>query len=83
MLILTRKLGQKINIGEDIVITLVEIRGTQVKLGIEAPGSTNIYRREIYEKIKGQNVSSSRIGPADVSTAISLLETNQSRGKKN
>jgi len=52
MLILTRKLGEKINIGDDITVTLVEIKGTQVKLGIEAPKTIEIHRQEIYERIR-------------------------------
>jgi carbon storage regulator len=58
MLILTRKLGEKINIGDDITVTLVEIKGTQVKLGIEAPKTIEIHRQEIYERIREENLCS-------------------------
>ena len=58
MLILTRKLGERINIGDDIIVTLVEIKGAQVKLGIEAPRHIEIYREELFEKIKGVPFSS-------------------------
>ncbi|MBW1717893.1 MAG: carbon storage regulator CsrA, partial [Deltaproteobacteria bacterium] len=50
MLILTRKLGERITIGDDINITLLEIKGAQVKLGIEAPQRISIHRQEIYER---------------------------------
>ena len=75
MLILTRKLGEKINIGDDITITLVEIKGTQVKLGIEAPKTIEIHRQEIYERIREENLSSSDINDADLSKAAALYES--------
>jgi carbon storage regulator len=75
MLILTRKLGEKINIGDDITITLVEIKGTQVKLGIEAPKTIEIHRQEIYERIREENLSSSDINDADLSKAVALYES--------
>jgi len=56
MLILTRKLGERITIGDDITITLLEIKGTQIKLGIEAPQSISIHRQEIYERIRKRNI---------------------------
>ena len=52
MLILTRKLGERITIGDDIIITLLEVKGSQVKLGIKAPKTISIHRHEIYERIK-------------------------------
>jgi len=75
MLILTRKLGEKINIGDDITITLVEIKGTQVKLGIEAPKAIEIHRQEIYERIREENLSSSDINDSDLSKAAALYES--------
>jgi len=74
MLILTRKLGEKINIGDDITVTLVEIKGTQVKLGIEAPKTIEIHRQEIYERIREENLSSSDINDSDLSKAAALYE---------
>jgi carbon storage regulator len=73
MLILTRKLGEKINIGDDITVTLLEIKGAQVKLGIDAPKRIGIHRNEIYEKISEENLSSSNISGADLSKAADLL----------
>ena len=51
MLILTRRLGENIVIGDDIIIRVLDISG-QVKLGIEAPREIEVHREEIYEKIK-------------------------------
>lgn len=73
MLILTRKLGEQIAIGEDIRITLLEIKGSQAKLGIEAPRSIGIYRHEVYDKILTENRMSSAIHSPDVSLAEALL----------
>lgn len=55
MLVLTRKPGQAVYIGDDIRITLMEIRGNQVRLGVEAPSSVRIYREEIYLQILEEN----------------------------
>ncbi len=55
MLVLTRKLGEIIRIGDDIKITLLEVRSGQVKLGIEAPPEIQVHREEIYNRIQEQN----------------------------
>lgn len=52
MLILTRKVDEKLLIGDDIAISVLEIRGNQVKIGIDAPKDVAIYREEIYHKVK-------------------------------
>ena len=53
MLVLTRRLGEAITVGDNVKIIIVEIDGNQVKLGIEAPREIEIYREELFEKIKG------------------------------
>ncbi|MGE7825179.1 carbon storage regulator CsrA [Paenibacillus sp. NPDC093718] len=55
MLILSRNKGQKIMINDNIVLSVIEINGDQVRIGIEAPSNVTIYREEIYEAIKQQN----------------------------
>ncbi len=52
MLLLTRKLGENIRIGDDVKITIVEVKGNHVKLGIDAPASVKVHREEIYERIQ-------------------------------
>ena len=79
MLILTRKLGEQIAIGDDIVITLLEIKGSQVKLGIEAPRNISIHRQEVYERIRRENVISSAVAASDLSKAASLLQAKRSK----
>jgi len=81
MLILTRKLGERITIGDDITIRLLEIKGSQVKLGIEAPKSISIHRQEIYERIREENLISSEVSAFDIQEAASLLRNNKSRSK--
>lgn len=51
MLVLSRKLGEQIVLGDEVVITIVEIRGDKVRLGIEAPANVPVHRREVYEAI--------------------------------
>lgn len=55
MLVLTRKLGESIAIDDNIKITVVQIKGKQVRLGIQAPSDTKIHREEVYVAIQEQN----------------------------
>ncbi len=55
MLVLSRKKDEKIIIGERIVITVVEIRGDKVRLGIDAPKDVTVHRQEVYEAIKREH----------------------------
>lgn len=52
MLVLSRKPGESINIDENIVVTIVEIRGDKVRLGIEAPKEVKVHRQEVFEALK-------------------------------
>lgn len=58
MLALTRKIGEKIMIGDDIVLTVFDIKGDSVRLSIEAPKDIKIYRGEIYDSIVEENKQS-------------------------
>jgi len=55
MLILTRKSGESITIGDDVKITVVEVKGKQVRIGIDAPRSYTIHREEVYISIQEEN----------------------------
>ncbi len=61
MLVLTRKSDESIKIGDDITITVVEIKGNAVRLGIQAPASLRIYRKELFEKIRQENLLASSL----------------------
>jgi len=66
MLILTRKQGESVAIGDDIQVTVVEIQGKQVKLGVKAPREIAVHRQEIYEKIQEENIRAAQISQADL-----------------
>lgn len=63
MLSLARRPGQKIRIGDDIVLVVREIRGRQVKIGIEAPPHVRVLRQEIYEELKEANRAAAQSAP--------------------
>jgi len=55
MLVLTRKSGESIVVGEDVVITVLEVKGGQVRLGVEAPKDVTIHRSEVREQVLADN----------------------------
>jgi carbon storage regulator len=55
MLILSRRVNEKIVIGDDIVVSVIEVRGDQVKLGIEAPRNVKVFREEVFLAIQEEN----------------------------
>jgi carbon storage regulator len=55
MLVLTRKIGEKVMIGDDVSVTILGLFGNHVRLGINAPKSVDIHREEIYVKIQDEN----------------------------
>ena len=52
MLILTRRVGEKLRIGDDISVTILGVKGTQVRIGVHAPAQVAVHREEIYERIQ-------------------------------
>ena len=73
MLVLTRKVGQNIMVGEDIRISVIEVRGKQVRLGVEAPGGLPIHREEVFLRIQEENLAASTTGPEDLSEVMELV----------
>lgn len=63
MLVLTRKLGESITIGDDVKVTIIEVKGKQVKLGVEAPQQTTVHREEIYQRVQEENRMAALISP--------------------
>ncbi len=66
MLVLTRKIGESIAIDDNIKIVVVQIKGKQVRLGIQAPKDTKIHREEVYQAIQEQNQMASEARPEDI-----------------
>jgi carbon storage regulator len=58
MLILTRRLGEKLMIGEEVTVTVLDIKGDQVRVGIQAPVDIAVHREEVFERIEQQKHSS-------------------------
>ena len=65
MLVLSRHRDESIMIGDDVVVTIVDIRGDKVRLGIEAPQDIPVHRQEVYEAIKRENEKAARLQPAE------------------
>lgn len=76
MLVLGRRPGENIRIGDDIKVIVLEVRGGQIKLGIEAPLSVQVHREEIYERIQRQNRRAAGTTPVDLQEAARLLRQN-------
>ena len=55
MLILSRKVDEKIKIGDDITLTIIEVHGDMVKIGVEAPKNVKIFRQEVFDAIQSEN----------------------------
>ncbi|GIW94979.1 MAG: hypothetical protein KatS3mg110_3020 [Pirellulaceae bacterium] len=63
MLVLSRHRDESIIIGDDIIITVVDIRGDKVRLGIQAPPDVPVHRKEVYEAIQRENRQAARLRP--------------------
>lgn len=74
MLVLTRKLGESIAIDDHIKIRVVQIKGKQVRLGIEAPKDTKIHREEVYLAIQEQNQQSANVSSEKTRSVSKLLK---------
>jgi len=55
MLILSRRVNEKIVIGENVVVSIIEVRGDQVKIGIDAPKTVKVFRQEVFDAIQSEN----------------------------
>jgi carbon storage regulator len=80
VLILTRKLGESITIGDDIKVTVLGIYGRQVRLGIEAPLKVVVHREEIYVKIQNENQKAARTIKEDLANVMQVLKEKIKKG---
>ncbi|THB75739.1 MAG: carbon storage regulator [Desulfobulbaceae bacterium] len=74
MLVLTRKIGEGIVIGDDVTIKIVETKGGNVRIGIDAPRSKKIYRQEVYDRIRKENVEATQWDVNDLDALSSSLK---------
>ena len=72
MLILTRKIGEGIILGDDIRISVLEIRGKQIRIGIEAPSDIVVLREEIYKRIQEENLQAAGVRDVDLKEIAKL-----------
>ncbi|MCM1565419.1 MAG: carbon storage regulator CsrA [Dehalobacter sp.] len=86
MLVLSRKINERIMIGDDIEVVVVAVVGDQVRIGIEAPKDIKILRSEVYEEVQNQNVkasAASKLSEADLSEQLKqMLKGNLPRDKE-
>ena len=73
MLVLSRRSHESIRIGDSIVVTVLEVRGDHVRLGIDAPSDVEVHRQEVYEAIQAANVSAASPTPVAVAAAATAL----------
>jgi carbon storage regulator len=81
VLILTRKLGESITIGDDIKVTVLGIYGRQVRLGIDAPLKVVVHREEIYVKIQNENQKAARTIKEDLANVMQVLKDKIKKGE--
>ncbi|MEW6236159.1 MAG: carbon storage regulator CsrA [Candidatus Omnitrophota bacterium] len=79
MLVLSRKRDESIIIGDDVVITVVDIKGEQVKIGVTAPKSVSIHRKEVYEAIQKENLAAAKAEVQNLSGLVKVLQKKQSQ----
>jgi carbon storage regulator len=79
MLVLTRKAGEGIIIGDDIKITVVELKGGGVRIGIDAPREMKIHRQEVFDRIKQENKEAAQWDIADLSELSTMLNAGRKK----
>jgi carbon storage regulator len=77
VLVLTRRVGEKVLIGDDIELTVLEVKGDSIRLGIEAPRSTRIQRAEIVAAVETENVSAVRSSADEQQALLNALVRRQ------
>ncbi|SDT85724.1 carbon storage regulator CsrA [Desulfobacula phenolica] len=81
MLILSRRSGEKIKIGDNIVVNILGVEGGGVKIGIDAPREVTILRMEVWEQIENENIDAATKEIADITEAADLLKKKCQKSK--
>ncbi|MFK7873928.1 MAG: carbon storage regulator CsrA [Oligoflexales bacterium] len=74
MLVLTRKVGEGIAIGDDVRVVVMQVKGKQVRLGIKADAGTSVHREEVYQRIQDENLVASKLNQDHLSSACHIFE---------
>ncbi|MGL1933906.1 MAG: carbon storage regulator CsrA [Fibrobacterales bacterium] len=74
MLVLTRKVGDSIRIGDDIKLTIVDVDGNNIKVGIDAPRSIAVHREEVYERIMNENKKAAQGPQVDMGALADMFK---------
>ena len=74
MLVLTRKVGDSIRIGDDVKITIVDVDGNNIKIGIDAPRSVAVHREEVYERILLENKKAAQVDVVDMGALANMFK---------
>ncbi len=70
MLILTRRIGESLKIGDEVSVTVLDVKGNQVRLGVDAPREVPVHREEIFQRIAEENQAAAALTPAVPVTRI-------------
>ncbi|MBN1341931.1 MAG: carbon storage regulator CsrA [Phycisphaerae bacterium] len=81
MLVLSRQRDETIMIGDDVEITVVDIRGDKVRLGITAPTRIPVHRKEVYDAIKRENAAAADVKPEDIPAAAGRAREERAVGQ--
>jgi carbon storage regulator len=81
VLILTRRVGENVIVGDDIVISVIEVRGDAVRIGIDAPKSVSVHREEVWLELRNANAQAASSSDEAVGAALKGLQSDRDRPK--
>jgi carbon storage regulator len=79
MLVLTRKLGEVIRVGDAVTVRVLEVKGNQVRLGVDAPADVRIYREEVYRAIRKENEEAAAAERSSLDEAVRAWQNQRDR----